>query len=149
MIFYEQYCGLSTYVFALDVPDSIGPRGSGYQPVRVDFFSLDSNDHVKKQPVCHIYQWVAHSTDGGVCHHCERMMEGLTLDDVVTGKTEGSLTEDDIVEYVQNGYPNERGRDEMPLRMTFRINQFLRRQGDIRDPDLALLGFSDVESDDE
>ena len=149
MIFYEQYCGLSTYVFALDVPDSIGPRSSGYQPVRVDFFSLDSNDHVKKQPVCHIYQWVAHSTDGGVCHHCERMMEGLTLDDVVTGKTEGSLTEDDIVEYVQNGYPNERGWDEMPLRMTFRINQFLRRQGDIRDPDLALLGFSDVESDDE
>ena len=55
------------------------------------------------------------------------MMEGLTLDDLVTGKREGSLTEDDIVDYVQNGYPNERGWDEMPLRMTFRINQFLRR----------------------
>ena len=29
-------CGLSTCVFALDEPDSIGPRGSGFQPVRVD-----------------------------------------------------------------------------------------------------------------
>ena len=98
---------------------------------------------MEKQPVCHIYQWVAHPTFGGVCNHCERMIEGLTIDDLVTDKTE------DIVDYVQNGYPNERGWDEMPLRMTFRINQFLRRQGDIGDPDLALLGFSDTESDDE
>ena len=37
LIFYEQCCGLSTCVFALDEPDSIGPRGSGSQPVRVDF----------------------------------------------------------------------------------------------------------------
>ena len=36
--FCEPCCGLFTYVFALDVPDSIGPRGSGFQPVRVDFF---------------------------------------------------------------------------------------------------------------
>ena len=36
--FYEPCCGLYTYVFALDVPDSIGPHGSGFQPVRVDFF---------------------------------------------------------------------------------------------------------------
>ena len=104
---------------------------------------------MEKQPVCHIYRWVAHPTPGGVCNHCERMMEGLTLDDLVIGNTEGSLSEDDIVQYVQNGYPNERGWDEMPLRMTFRINQFLRRQGDIGDPDLALLGFSDTDSDDE
>ena len=31
-------CGLSTFVFALDEPDSIGSRVSGYQDVRVDFF---------------------------------------------------------------------------------------------------------------
>ena len=37
LIFYEHCCGLSTCVFALDEPDSIGPRGSGSQPVRVDF----------------------------------------------------------------------------------------------------------------
>ena len=35
--FYVLCCGLSIYVFALDVPDSIGPRGSGFQTVRVDF----------------------------------------------------------------------------------------------------------------
>ena len=33
-------------------------------------------------------------------------MDGLTLDDVISGNLEGSLTEDDIVEYVQNGDPN-------------------------------------------
>ena len=36
--FYAQSCGLSTCVFALDELDSIGPRGSGSQPVPVDFF---------------------------------------------------------------------------------------------------------------
>ena len=36
--FYAPCCGLSTYVFALDAPDSIGPRGSGFQPVHVKFF---------------------------------------------------------------------------------------------------------------
>ena len=38
LIFYEQCCGLSTCVFALYEPDSIGPRGSGFHPVRVDFY---------------------------------------------------------------------------------------------------------------
>ena len=36
--FYAPCCGLFIYVFALDVPDSIGPHGSGFQTVRVDFF---------------------------------------------------------------------------------------------------------------
>ena len=36
--FYVLCCGLSIYVFALDVPDSIGPRGSGFQTVCVNFF---------------------------------------------------------------------------------------------------------------
>ena len=71
-------------------------------------FLLDSWDHVENQPVCHIYQWVAHPTSGGVCNHCERMMDGFTLDDVIAGHREGSLTEDDIVEYVQSGDPNHR-----------------------------------------
>ena len=104
-------------------------------------FLLDSWDHVENQPVCHIYQWVAHPTPGGVCNHCERMMEGLRLDDVIAGNREGSLTEDDIVEFVQSGDPNHRDWDDWPLRMTFRINSFLRRQGPVDDPDLAALGF--------
>ena len=76
------------------------------------------------------------------------MMEGLTLDDMIAGNQEGSLTEDDIVAYVQSGYPNERDWDEMPLRMTFRINSFLRAQGPVDDVDLVVLGFSDTDDDD-
>ena len=101
---------------------------------------------MEDQPVCHIYQWVAHPTYGGVCNHCERMMDGLTLDDVIAGNWEGSLTEDDIVQYVQDGDPNHRDWDEFPLRMTFRINSFLRAQGPVGDVDLAALGF--LEEDD-
>ena len=143
MIFYGKSCGLSAFACALDGLDSIGPRGFGCQPVFVDFFFLDTNEYVHAQPVCHIYQWVAHPTYGGVCNHCERMMDGLTLDDVISGNLEGSLTEDDIVDYVQNGDPNERDWDDFPLRMTFRINSFLRAQGPVGEPDLALLGFLD------
>ena len=109
--------------------------------VLIFIFSLDSWEYVENQPVCHIYQWVAHPTHGGVCNHCERMMEGLRLDDLIAGNWEGSLTEDEIVQYVQDGDPNQRDWDEFPLRMTFRINTFLRRQGDVGEPDLAALGF--------
>ena len=109
--------------------------------VLIFIFSLDSWEYVENQPVCHIYQWVAHPTHGGVCNHCERMMDGLRLDDIIAGNWEGSLTEDEIVEYVQSGDPNQRDWDEFPLRMTFRINTFLRRQGEVGEPDLAALGF--------
>ena len=98
---------------------------------------------MENQPVCHIYQWVAHPTQGGVCNHCERMMDGLRLDDIIAGNREGSLTEDEIVQYVQDGDPNDRDWDDWPLRMTFRINSFLREQGPVGEPDLAALGFLD------
>ena len=104
-------------------------------------FLLDSWDYMENQPVCHIYQWVAHPTQGGVCNHCERMMDGLRLDDVIAGNREGSLTEDEIVQYVQDGDPNHRDWDDWPLRMTFRINSFLRVQGTMGEPDLAVLDF--------
>ena len=64
------------------------------------FCLIDSLDFMENQPVCHIYQWVAHPTHGGVCSHCERMMDGLRIDDVIAGNREGSLTEDEIVEFV-------------------------------------------------
>ena len=105
------------------------------------FCLLDSWEYIENQPVCHIYQWLAHPTQGGVCNHCERMMDGLRLDDIISGNREGSLTEDEIVEYVQSGDPNHRDWDDFPLRMTFRINSFLRQQGDVGEPDLAALGF--------
>ena len=94
---------------------------------------------MENRPVCHIYQWVAHPTYGGVCNHCERMMDGLTLDDVIAGNSVGSLTEDDIVRIVQTGDPNH--WDDWPLRMSIRINSFLRGQGPVGDVDLAALGF--------
>ena len=109
--------------------------------VLIFIFSLDSWDYVENQPVCHIYQWVAHPTPGGVCNHCERMMDGLRLDDIISGNREGSLTEDEIVQYVQSGDPNHRDWDDWPLRMTFRINSFLREQGTMGEPELAVLDF--------
>ena len=109
--------------------------------VLIFIFSLDSWEYIENQPVCHIYQWLAHPTHGGVCNHCERMMDGLRLDDIISGNREGSLTEDEIVEYVQSGDPNHRDWDDFPLRMTFRINSFLRQQGDVGDADLEALGF--------
>ena len=109
----------------------------------VSIFLSESWDFVENQPVCHIYQWVAHPTPGGVCNHCERMMDGFRLDDLIAGLRVGSLTEDEIVEYVQSGDPNQREWDEWPLRMTFRINSFLRTQGNMGEPDLAVLDFLD------
>jgi len=70
------------------------------------------------------------------------MMDGMTLDDVIAGNTQGSLTEDDVVDYVQNGHPTERDWDDWPLRMTFCINSFLRTQDPVLpEPDLAQLEF--------
>ena len=68
-------------------------------------FLIDSLDFMENQPVCHIYQWVAHPTHGGVCNHCERMMDGLRIDDVIASNREGSLTEDEIVEFYRMGTP--------------------------------------------
>ena len=98
---------------------------------------------MENQPVFHIYQWVAHPTHGGVCNHCERMMDSLRIDDVIASNREGSLTEDEIVEFVQNGDPNHRDWEVWPLCMTFRINSFLRAQGPVGESDLAALGFLD------
>ena len=109
----------------------------------VSFILLDSLDYVEDMPVCHIYQWVAHSSEGAVCNHCERLMEGQCLDDVIAGNREGSLTEDDIVAYVRAGDPTNQAWDEWPLRMTFRINAFLRSNGPVPDVDLADLAFLD------
>ena len=69
------------------------------------------------------------------------MMDGLRIYDIIAGNREGTLTEDDIVQYVQDGDPNQRDWDDWPLRMTFRINSFLRGQGPVGEPDLAALGF--------
>ena len=52
--FYVLCCGLSIYVFALDVPDSIGPRGSGFQTVHVNFLFVRFLG-VRTKPTCVSY----------------------------------------------------------------------------------------------
>ena len=93
--------------------------------------------------MCHIYQWLAHPSRGAVCNHSERMMAGLQLEDVIAGNMEGSLTEDDIVGFVRAGDPTNWAWDDWPLRMTFRINSFLRSNGPVPEPDLTELAFLD------
>ena len=58
----------------------------------VSIFFLESLTTLEDQPVCHIYQWVARPTHGSVCNHCERMMDGMRPEDVISGNKEGSLT---------------------------------------------------------
>ena len=40
------------------------------------------------------------------------MMDGFRLDDMIAGNRMGSLTEDEIVQYVQDGAPNHRDWDD-------------------------------------
>ena len=97
----------------------------------VSIFFLDSLTTLEDRPVCHIYQWVAHPTYGSVCNHCARMVGGLTLDDMISGNREGSLTEDEVVAYVQSGDPTNQAWDDA----------FLRANGPVPEPDLAAIGF--------
>lgn len=71
----------------------------------VSNFFLDSLTTLECQPVCHIYQWVAHSTHGSVYHHRDRMMDGHTLEDLIFEREACSLTEDDVVAYVRSSDP--------------------------------------------
>ena len=105
----------------------------------VSIFFLDSLTTLENQPVCHIYQWVARPTHGSVCNHCERMMDGLRLEDVISGNRQGSLTEDEVVAYVQSGDPTHQDWDDWPLRMTVGINAFLRANPDHPESDLDIL----------
>ena len=66
-------------------------------------------------------------------------MDGFTMDDLISGSGTGSLTEEDLVAYVRGGDPTERNRDDWPLRVTYRINRFLRDHPDIPEPDIDLL----------
>ena len=103
------------------------------------FVSIFFLTTLEAQPVCHIFQWVAHPTHGAVCNHCARMKDGFTLDDLISGSGECSLTEDDVVDYVRRGYPTERDWVDWPLRMTYRINAFLWANPDHPEPDLDIL----------
>ena len=70
-------------------------------------------------------------------------MEGLRLEDIIAGNQQGTLTEDEIVEFVRAGDPTNQASDDWPLRMIFRINSFLRANGPVPEADLADLAFLD------
>ena len=67
------------------------------------------------------------------------MMDGYTLDDLIFGSGECSLTEDEVVVYVRRVDPTQQEWDGCPLRMTYRISSFLRADGSNPGPDLAIL----------
>ena len=67
------------------------------------------------------------------------MMEGRTIEELIYKRGQPSLTENDVVEYVLQSHPNYQDWDERPLRMTFRINSFLRTAPSIPEPDLDIL----------
>lgn len=67
------------------------------------------------------------------------MMDGLTIDDLIPGSGTSSLTEEDVVVYVRAGDLTNQDWDDWPLRMTYRINRFLRANRDDTDPDIDLL----------
>ena len=105
----------------------------------VSIFFLDSLTTLEDQPVCYIYQWVAHPTGGCVCNHCNRMKDAFTIDDLISGSGTGSLTEEDVMAYVRGGDPTNQDWDDWLLRMTFQINFFLRANRDNPVPDLAIF----------
>ena len=102
-------------------------------------FFLVSLTTLEEKPVCHIYQWIGRPTHGSVCNHCERMMDGYTLDDLIYGNGECLLTEDEVVAYVRRADPTHPEWDSCPLQMTYRINSFLRANGSNSEPDLNIL----------
>jgi len=108
--------------------------------VFMSIFFLVSLTILEDKPVCHIYQWIARPTDGSVCNHCERMMDGYTLDDLIFHRG-CSLTEDEVVAYVRRADPTQQDWDDWLLRMsmTYRINSFLRANGSNPEPDLNIL----------
>ena len=83
--------------------------------------------------------WITYPTHGSVCNHFERMMEGRTIDDLIYKRDKPSLTENDVEAYVRQSHRNYQAWDEWPLRMTFRINSYLRTAPSVPEPDLDFL----------
>ena len=66
------------------------------------------------------------------------MMDGYTLEDLIFHRA-CSLTEDEVVAYVGRSDTMYQDWDDWPLRMTFRINSFLRANGSNPEPHLDIL----------
>lgn len=69
------------------------------------------------------------------------MVEGYTLNDLIF-RRDCSLTEDEVVAYVRRSDLTYQEWDDLPLRVTFRVNFFLRANGASPEPDLDILNSS-------
>ena len=105
----------------------------------VSIFFLDSLTTLEDRPVCQNYQWVAHPTYGSVCNHCARMMDGFTIDDLISRSGTGFLNRRECRGVCSWRRPHQLDWDDWPLRMTFRIHFFLLANRDNPEPDLAIL----------
>ena len=67
------------------------------------------------------------------------MLDGCTLDDLIFGSGECSLRADEVVVCVRPADLTQQEWDDWPLRMTYRINSFLKANGCNPEPDFAIL----------
>ena len=67
-------------------------------------------------------------------------MHGQTMEDVIFQRPQPSLDEDDIVQFVRGEDPEGEAWDDFTLRVTLRINRYLRfNPPNDTEPDLAIL----------
>ena len=66
------------------------------------------------------------------------MVDGYTLNDLIF-RRDCSLTEDEVMAYVRRTDPTYQKWNDWPLRVTFRVNFFLRANGASPEPDLDIL----------
>ena len=56
------------------------------------FVFLDISTILKDKPICHLFHWIAHFSFGFLCHHCDRIMHGQTMGDVIFRCPEPRMT---------------------------------------------------------
>ena len=111
------------------------------KPFLICFVFLDVAAILKDKPICHLFHWIARPTLNALCHHCDRIMHGQTMEDVIFQRPQPSLDEDAIVQFVRGEDPLG-AWDDFTLRMTLRINRYLRfNPPNDTVPDLAILNL--------
>ena len=78
--------------------------------VSVKFFSVLFTT-LLDQAVCHIYKWVQ-GVRGILCNHCDQLMDGRSLEDVIRKHNPLSLTEDDVNGFLHQSDSDHGGWDD-------------------------------------
>lgn len=103
----------------------LGSTISGPRLLVLNFFSV-SFTTLLDQAVCRIYKWVVFNIRGVLCNHCDQLMDGRSLEDVILKRNPPSLTEDDVIDFLCHSDPDHNGWDDGVIRMIFCINSYLR-----------------------